>query len=177
MLRCRTHKGSSCDYPHETFAVGERCSLCDEHLGDPCTTCQTGDTNESECALVRNAGCEHKFHHHCYIQHPENFIRQDCCPKGCPEGRPLSYNLTVDITQREMLPLSPRGRRLIVIHGNSTIATFSLDHSFGGNQDRAIVEYSMLCETLQELLGTSCESKKWFVVNGMKKGLILHHLH
>jgi hypothetical protein len=80
----------------------------------------------------------------------------------------------VDITQREMLPLSPQGRRLIVIHRNSVMETFSLDHSFGGNQDRAIVEYSALRETLQELLGTSaCEGKKWFVVNGMKTGFDL----
>jgi hypothetical protein len=87
-------------------------------------------------------------------------------------------NLIVDFTQREMTPISPRGRRLIIIHRNSAIETFSLDHSFGGNQDRAIVEYSTLCETLQELLGTSaCEGKKWFVVNGMKAGYDPYYLY
>ena len=70
-----------------------------------------------------------------------------------------------------MLPNFPRGRRLIVVYRNSVIETFALDHSFGGNQDRAKVDYSTLGETLQELLGTSvCEEKKWFVVNGLKKG-------
>jgi len=75
-----------------------------------------------------------------------------------------------------MVPISPRGRQLIVIYQNSVIETFALDHSFGGNQDRANVEYSVLGETLQELLGTSvCEGKKWFVVNGLKKGFESSH--
>lgn len=73
-----------------------------------------------------------------------------------------------------MLPISPRGRRLIVIYRNSVIETFALDQSFGGNQSRAKVEYSSLGETLQELLGTSiCEGKKWFVANGLTKGFEL----
>lgn len=75
-----------------------------------------------------------------------------------------------------MLPISPRGRRLIVIHQNSVIETFALDHSFGGNQDRANVDNSTLRETLQGLLGTSaCQGKKWVVVNGLKTGFGTMH--
>lgn len=75
-----------------------------------------------------------------------------------------------------MVPISPRGRRLIVIYRNSVIETFALDQSFGGHENRAKVEYSTLGETLQELLGTSvCEGKKWFVLNGLKKGFELLH--
>jgi hypothetical protein len=50
------------------------------------------------------------------------------------------------------------------------IETFALDRSFGGNLDRAHVDYNTLGETLLTLLGTSvCAGKKWFVVNGLKK--------
>ena len=69
-----------------------------------------------------------------------------------------------------MLPISARGRRLVVISQNSMIETFALDRSFGGNQDRANVDYTTLGETLLKLLGTSvCAGKKWFAVNGLKK--------
>ena len=69
-----------------------------------------------------------------------------------------------------MLPISARGRRLVVISGNSKIETFALDRSFGGNQDRATVDYTTLGETLLKLLGTFvCAGKKWFAVNGLKK--------
>jgi len=70
-----------------------------------------------------------------------------------------------------MLPVSyNRGRRLVVISQNSHIETFALDRSFGGNEDRACVDYSALGETLLRLLGPSaCAGKKWFAVNGLKQ--------
>jgi len=69
-----------------------------------------------------------------------------------------------------MLPICQRGRRLIVISRNSMIETFALDRSFGGNEDRAHIDYTTLGETLLTLLGPSvCAGKKWFVVNGRDK--------
>ena len=103
---------------------------------------------------------------------PKTLAVQIAVLKAAPKVHRLfvRVNLKVDVTQREMLPIDRRGRRLIVIHKNSVIETFALDHTFGGSQSRATVELSTLGETLQELLGTSaCEGKKWLIANGLKK--------
>jgi hypothetical protein len=70
-----------------------------------------------------------------------------------------------------MVPFLPRGRRLIVVHSNSSLETFALDRAYGGVQERAQVATSELGATLQELLGKqNCENKKWFILNGYQSG-------
>ena len=70
-----------------------------------------------------------------------------------------------------MVPFLPRGRRLIVVHNNSTLEMFALDRSYGGVQERAQVTTSELGVTLQELLGKqNCENKKWLILNGCQSG-------
>jgi hypothetical protein len=70
-----------------------------------------------------------------------------------------------------MIPFQARGRRLIVVYENSSIETFALDRCFGGDGERARITYTVLSETLQELLGPShCHGKKWFALNGFKAG-------
>src|SRR5208282_4869713 len=78
--------------------------------------------------------------------------------------------LTRELTQREMIPSNPRGRRLIVVYGHSALEVFALDRCFGGDQDRATINLSTLKGTIQELLGKSnCDGKNWSVVDGFQK--------
>lgn len=99
-------------------------------------------------------------------------LSDNSCPQGCSIGILLlfrPYNL--DVTQREMVPCNPRGRRLIVLYGHSSLEVFALDRAFGGDQDRAKVTISELGGIIQELLGwPRCEKKKWSVLNGFRTG-------
>jgi hypothetical protein len=91
MLRCRDHKEKNCQYPHGTFGITEECLLCRKELRQPCISCGNQETDAINCALVTNAGCQHKFHHHCYV-HAAAFRRaalNNACPAGCSIGTVL----------------------------------------------------------------------------------------
>jgi len=134
---------------------------------DHCASCEKGETDRKSCTYVKNAGCDHLFHHHCYSQ-----CIAEHCPAGCSKGtNPACGSLFIqDITQREMLPIEPHGRRLVVISGNSVVEVFGLDKDFGGPQNRASISLFDLTTTLQTLLGSQrCESRKWFALNGYEE--------
>ena len=87
MLRPR-HNGqknfAACD---EKFDI-EECGLCHRALSQACDTCEIQETDETFCSVVVNAGCNHPFHHHCYVSASRigDFSRVQKCPQGCSIG-------------------------------------------------------------------------------------------
>ena len=88
---------------------------------------------------------------------------------GYPRSSP-HFILTLGVTQREMVPLSARhGRLIIVIDGKSRLRTFNLDHSLGGNGPRARLSISDLRDMVHTLAGVdSSEAKVMSIINGWK---------
>lgn len=78
-LRCRLHRTDrpSCVYPHEALPRGD-CGICSLPLTQHCNECETPSLYNPACPLVINTGCNHCFHHHCYMNKPG-----ESCPQGC----------------------------------------------------------------------------------------------
>jgi len=91
MLLSRGGRNLSEKYKYELNSSSGGCRLCGRALNELCNTCLNNENSDpSYCPQVVNAGCEHVFHHHCYVQHHnvENGIQ--LCPGGCSQGQ-LQY--------------------------------------------------------------------------------------
>lgn len=88
MLRCRLHGTDrpSCAYPHEPLPPAD-CVICLLPLTQRCNACKDEGLYNPACPFVINAGCNHNFHHHCYINKPGA-----SCPSGCSLRSFLSVN-------------------------------------------------------------------------------------
>ena len=75
MLRFRDPATRGLFPPQNITKMGE-CTICSIEISDPCPSCE--NELENGCPLVKNAGCGHVFHHHCYTGWTAN-----TCPAGC----------------------------------------------------------------------------------------------
>lgn len=78
-LRCRLHGTDhpTCDYPHGPLPRGS-CGICRLPLSQRCNACEEPEPlYNPACPLVINAGCNHSFHQHCYMNQTEA-----TCPGG-----------------------------------------------------------------------------------------------
>ena len=87
MLRPR-HNGQRNFAPCKEKFDAEECGLCCRALSQACDTCEIQETDETYCSVVVNAGCNHSFHHHCYVSACRigDFSYVQKCPQGCSVG-------------------------------------------------------------------------------------------
>jgi len=90
MILARHHKqkGFTHVYADETQ---QDCGICTESLFHPCPACKSDPPPDEtdDCGIVRNIGCRHSFHHHCFVKTYLNgpSLRKKCphqpsCPRG-----------------------------------------------------------------------------------------------
>ena len=90
MILARHHKqkGFTSVYGDETQ---QECGICTESLFHPCPGCRNDPPPDQvdDCGIVRNIGCLHPFHHHCFVRayYNSRSLRKECpYQPSCPLG-------------------------------------------------------------------------------------------